>query len=845
MRPLCLHDTIIKCLSTGVNLKGLRKRFGKKVAVRGSDLRLYEGQVLSLLGHNGAGKTTTMSMLTGLYPPSSGTATIGGHDIRTNLAGAQDSLGICPQHDVLFDSLTVEEHLIFFCELKGVRKLECMSQVEDMIESLGLSAKRNDAASTLSGGQKRRLSCGIAIVGGSKVVILDEPTSGVDPSARRAIWDLISKYKHGRTVLLSTHFMDEADVLGDRIAIMADGVIKCCGSSLFLKRRHGAGYSLTMLKDQTDCNSAAVGALVRKHVPSATVQSEIGSELAYLLPRESASAFEALFGELESSQASLGISGYGCSITTLEEVFLKVGEGNAGANDQDEEPNVGQVDIAARIKARRMAAAEKLSADCANVGDEPLLTDAAIGVTGGVAAHYSGFSLKYRQFKALIRKRLYNSSRSKMVSAAQLIPPLFFTIISLILAKTYFAVSDSPPLDLDALQAYGANTLWVATSATDPAQNTPEFRNLTAPWRALAGGVQTVSSVEFREGENASSFLAVMAAGGNSSGTGANALATYTFNRANLVMLELQCDAGPGESCDDVTGVSPVGWFNGEGIHSLPQSLTLLDSGVASMFVPGMSLTVNNAPLPRTAAEVNSAQQQSAEGFNIAFSILFGMAPLASSFLIFLVKEKESKAKHIQFVSGVDPASYWLSGYLWDFANFLLPSVGCLLIFLAFDVEAFTGERFGLSVMLFVLYGISVIPLMYLASFLFSTPSIAFTRMTLFNIATGLAAMITVTILTTIEPDTASAVRQAFLFLPNYCFGQGLTDLYANYQAHEYVVPLVDTKLCPIIELLILENKLPNMTTPCDASHLKEVCAEIVKAPNVPGDVCDTVLADG
>ena len=189
-----------------------------KVAVAGTSLNMLESQVLVLLGHNGAGKTTTMSMLCGMLPPTSGTAYIGPHDIRTDLPGARRLLGVCPQHDVLFDDLTVEQHLVFFCRLKGLEGTAAVSeQVEDMLDSLELQAKRHAPSKTLSGGQKRRLSCGMAIIGGSRVIILDEPTSGVDPAARRKIWELIVKYKQGRTFLLSTHFMDEADVLGDRV----------------------------------------------------------------------------------------------------------------------------------------------------------------------------------------------------------------------------------------------------------------------------------------------------------------------------------------------------------------------------------------------------------------------------------------------------------------------------------------------------------------------------------------------------------------------------------------------------------------------------------------------------
>ncbi|CDO41153.1 ABC transporter domain-containing protein [Caenorhabditis elegans] len=185
------------------------------------NLRLYEGQITGLLGHNGAGKTTTMSILCGLYAPSSGTAKIYQRDIRTDLRRVRDVLGICPQHNVLFSHLTVSEQLRLFAALKGVPDSELTSQVDEILASVSLTEKANKLASTLSGGMKRRLCIGIAFIGGSRFVILDEPTAGVDVTARKDIWKLLQRNKEGRTILLSTHHMDEADVLSDRIAILS------------------------------------------------------------------------------------------------------------------------------------------------------------------------------------------------------------------------------------------------------------------------------------------------------------------------------------------------------------------------------------------------------------------------------------------------------------------------------------------------------------------------------------------------------------------------------------------------------------------------------------------------
>merc|ERR1712136_665557 len=223
-----------------------------KRAVNNLSINFYEGQITSFLGHGGAGKTTTMSMLTGLFTPSSGTATIYDHDITTDIDKIRSQLGFCPQHNVLFGDLTVMEHIELYSGLKAANANEKVDTAanEKMLIDVGLPKKRDEKSRKLSGGMKRKLSVAIAFVGDSKCVILDEPTAGIDPYARRGIWDLLLKFKGNRTIVLSTHHMDEADLLGDRIAIISQGELICCGSSLFLRSCYGTGYYLTMQKDE-------------------------------------------------------------------------------------------------------------------------------------------------------------------------------------------------------------------------------------------------------------------------------------------------------------------------------------------------------------------------------------------------------------------------------------------------------------------------------------------------------------------------------------------------------------------------------------------------------------------
>jgi hypothetical protein len=165
---------------------------------------------------------------------------------------------------------------------------------------------------------------GLAMIGGSRVVFLDEPTSGLDPQSRRSVWELLQRFKAGRAIVLTTHYMDEADLLCDRIAIMSEGRLRCCGSSLFLKAKFGVGYNLSMTRSSIACNDSVVSDLVQRHVPEAVLLSSAGGEMTFQLPFTNKAAFAQLFQELEQQKEALHISGYGVSMTTLEEVFLSL-----------------------------------------------------------------------------------------------------------------------------------------------------------------------------------------------------------------------------------------------------------------------------------------------------------------------------------------------------------------------------------------------------------------------------------------------------------------------------------------------------------------------------------------
>lgn len=312
----------------GVRIRSLCKKYAnKKLAVDNVTLNMYDDQITVLLGHNGAGKSTTIAILSGMTEATRGTALINGYNIQHDTEAARSSMGFCPQHNVLFDEMTVAEHLEFFSLLKGAGAREAHDEVHKYVRLLNLEHKRDALAGTLSGGMKRKLQMGIALCGESRVVLVDEATSGLDPAARRELWDILKNEKKNRTILLTTHFMDEADVLGDRIAILVDGALKCCGSTYFLKKRYGTGYRLICAKDE-HCASGQVTALLRRYLPDIHVQTENEQEITYHLPDDHVHIFSTIFADLEVNLASIGLRSFGIALTTMEEIFLRLGKNN-------------------------------------------------------------------------------------------------------------------------------------------------------------------------------------------------------------------------------------------------------------------------------------------------------------------------------------------------------------------------------------------------------------------------------------------------------------------------------------------------------------------------------------
>jgi ABC-2 type transport system ATP-binding protein len=247
-----------------LDVKNLVKKYGDLTAVKGISFDIKEGEIFSLLGPNGAGKTTTISILSTLYAPTSGEATIGGHSITKDPMAVRNLIGVVPQELALYDDLTARENLIFWGQMYGLSGKALRIRVDEVLVQIGLADKAGNRIKTYSGGMKRRVNIGVGLLHKPSLLFMDEPTVGIDPQSRRAILDSVKALnQQGMTVLYTTHYMEEAEELSTRVGILDHGELIALGTQAELNRQVGENDTLILHIDESQ-NGETLAAAVRK-----------------------------------------------------------------------------------------------------------------------------------------------------------------------------------------------------------------------------------------------------------------------------------------------------------------------------------------------------------------------------------------------------------------------------------------------------------------------------------------------------------------------------------------------------------------------------------------------------
>lgn len=761
----------------------------KGVVVANSDVSfdLYEGQVSVILGKNGAGKTVLFSMLSGLLTPTSGDAIMYGRSVVNNVDGVRELIGLCPQHDALIEQLTVMEHCVLFAGIKGIPEAAAKQRARDLLAEVGLEGKVDSLATELSGGMKRKLCVVLAFVGQPRIVFLDEPTSGVDAVSRRAIWGLIQRYKQHSVIVLSTHHMEEAERLGSRIVFMSKGRLKALGSPLFLKQQFGVGYTLTTTVTASAPSSAAaeqvqaVKDLVLRYIPEASLSSVLAlsrerdddvaasSTLAslppdttralagFVLPLHAKPAFGAMFSELEEEKANFGVADVGLSLTSLEQVFLRMAEAEEMEAATTAEHGTGeQADAAGEsLHVRPATFPLPLDEEVADGRSQSLDIEAG----HGQQLRSSGTSMRlhasdWKQMTALYRQRLLTMRRTPSLIWVQVFMPVLFTAISLAFATMQDINEQPKPESMDA----------------------------------------TLVNVRQGAGDGANQFLlstavSVAASGATISGAGPGSAALQAWlngtlagvNQSLPASVSVQYEPPPASTSDPTAGVfsatTPYTWFLRRLLDSryvvgavVAQAVNLTSSGGAESSNPSLGILYNTslpAGLPSIlsavdTALINSALVSRGRNRSLALSMQYqpmpavgsdadaetlgtvlsgnlmgmymamGLASLCAVYVGTVVKVKSNSIRAMLSIMGMRVPTYWAANWVFDFSMFLIPAAGATAVMaIASSIGAVPTGTLAAFVPLVVLLGVSLPGPSYFASFFFSKDTTAQTWTTM------------------------------------------------------------------------------------------------------------------
>ena len=724
-----------------LRIKNIVKTFEDgKTAVNHVHLNFYKDEIFALLGHNGAGKTTLISMLTGLYEATEGQAYYDGDDILigNNMDNFRLKLGICPQHDVLFEDLTIKEHLEMFSIFKGVPSNEIDNEVNKSLNDFQLNEIQNIVVEDLSAGQKRQLSIAIALIGGSKVIFLDEPSSGMDITSRRNLWEILKRQSDQKIIILTTHYMEEASVLGSRIGIINEGRMKCIGTPLFLIERFGKYMSITISKEE-DANNENIINYINSKTKDAQCEV-LSEEILFRIPKSNYTEDGSLdlgnfFNDLDNNLDYLKIKSYSVSMPTLEDVFL-----NVASEDSKQLQN------------------ERRSFSVNDVDNDKILFETDF------REDYTNKSKFCNDFYASFKRRFFLVIRDLKSFLMEVLCPLLLVIIGLSVSKVKFKWS-SDPWRMDISYIGQQNVLFSSIE-----------------------GIENITKYYFSD-----SYVNVtcqtLNIGNFSKDNKEEAIVNFLD-----ILFETNKDTEDSKLKEvDMTDKDYVGYFgallmlkeennnyefveaiNSRVAHGVPiYTFYFLKQIIQRAAGHKVSIDFVHYPLPLT-DEFKQRSDQANNSIVVLFvATAFSLIP--ASFITILVRERINNSKHLMRISGIDIKSYWIVNYIFELIKYYFTCGLCVLF-----IWIFNYYRKYLT-LLYILYGPAMISCTYILSFCFDKESSAQNGIILLNFLVGALGSTVILMFRGLDNihKVGKFLEYIFALLPSFCFDFGY-DLLLN-----------------------------------------------------------------
>ena len=715
-----------------LKIRNIVKMFGDgKIAVNGVNLNFYKDEIFALLGHNGAGKTTLISMLTGMYEATQGTAIYEGVNIldSMNMEIFREKLGICPQHDILFEDLTIREHLEMFSIFKGVESTEVDNEVNKTLHDFQLEDIQYMLAKNLSAGQRRKLSISISLIGGSKVIFLDEPSSGMDITSRRNLWEILKRQTDGKIIILTTHYMEEASVLGKRIGIINAGKMKCIGSPLFLIEKYGKFMSLNVTKEE-DCDSNTIIEFIKNNAEDIEYEA-LSEEIMFRIPIKNENSgkktnfdLKSFFTKFDDNVKKLRIKSYSVSMPTLEDVFL-----NVAAEDNN------------NIKSK-----EELEQQQEN--DKILYNS-------NLREDYTKNSKFLNDFKISMKRRYLITIRDIKGFLMEILCPIILTLFGLLLSKIEIGYK-SGPVEVS-FEELGKQKI-IYSSYDDTNINLNDFILENIPSTKIEGlTIDNFPDKKDAVKEYINKIYEIQKDTEDSSKKEVDmASDDYTGYFGSLFMLGVD---NSNKKYEFIIALN-ARVRQGLPIYSHYFLKHILEKACGKK----LSITFTHYPLPMT----HDLSESKSFGNKIAIVLFLAiaLALIPANFITIFVKERANNSKHLMRISGINITSYWIVNYIFELVKYYFTGGVCLLLLYLFDAYK---DYLYIS---YITLGPSLVSSTYCLSFFFNNESDAQNIVILINFLFGYLGSIIVNVLRGIESAklVAKIIEYIFGVVPIFCF---------------------------------------------------------------------------
>ena len=670
-----------------------------------------------------------------MYEATEGKAIYDGINIldSNNMDLFREKLGICPQHDILFENLNIREHLEMFSIFKGVESNNVETEVNKVLHDFQLENIQYMIAKNLSAGQRRKLSIAIALIGGSQVIFLDEPSSGMDITSRRNLWEILKRQCEGKIIILTTHYMEEASVLGQRIGIINAGHMKCLGSPLFLIEKYGKYMSLNISKDE-DGDDKKIVEFVQSLAEN--VEYEVLSEeIMFRIPVKDDDNLERklrkkvdipqFFQIFDKNLKDLKIKSYSASMPTLEDVFLNV------AAEDSKKDNIAK-DAEIRIEEE----------------NDKILYNS------NLKEDYTQKSKFKNDFYICMKRRYLITKRDVKGFLMEIFCPIILVLFGLVISKVEMTFKSAPyVVDINItgkqnimfasitnnnIEDYFINDIDIVTSKK--LENFGPY-DKNHKKEAINDFIEKIYDIS-KDTEDSKDHEVDMTSD------------DYIGYFSSLLMLE-----------DENNKYQFIMVLNTRVKHCIPIFSPYLYQAIIEKSC-GHKINVNytHYPMPMT----HDLKEQNSIGNNltIVFFISIAFALMPANFISLLVKERINNSKHLMRLSGINIISYWICNYIFELIKYYFTAGILVLLLWAFDYYR------DYLYILYLTYGPGMISLTYAMSFFFSSESNAQNAVILLNFIFGDLGSIIVLVLRGVPSmkNFAKIVEYILALVPTFCF---------------------------------------------------------------------------